>query len=214
LAVRGPAALAQSDDGAGRFRAQFWAEVEPVSDVGEPWPVPPEERERRLLEEAAWIYSGMIWGFEFSYTPYDKVRGIAERFELKSLGSLKADDPHLELGRTRTEALMTRAFVTYRPTADEEQRVSTYAEDPWQSSQGIGRADYLLGWKAHRAAYEDGLREAVRSLLRLIEPNKPRRVRGRVVFERAPALSIAGGVYTSQVRARIEVSQILRYEVY
>ncbi|MDA8427559.1 MAG: hypothetical protein M0Z80_15640, partial [Treponema sp.] len=167
-----------------------------------------------LLDEAAWVYSGMIWGFSFSYTPYDKVRGIAERFDLASLGSLKAGDPRLVLGRTRTESGMTRAFVTYRPSPDEEQRVSSYAEEPWQSSQGIGRADYLLGWKAHRASLEDGLREAVRSYLRMVVPNKPRRVLGRVVFERVPSLSIAEGVYTSQVRARIEVLDVMPYEVY
>ncbi|MGO8694428.1 MAG: hypothetical protein ACLQMF_12245 [Rectinemataceae bacterium] len=214
LGIGGAAAQAQGDDGAVRFRSEFWAEIEPVSDLGDPWPVPPEERSRRIMDEAAWIYSGMIWGFEFSYTPYDKVRRIEERFDLKSLGSIRSDDPRLSLGPSRVEGGSTRAFVTYHPLPDEEARVVSYADEPWRGTQGIGRADYLLGWKAHRAAYEDGLREAVRSLLQLIEPNKPRRVLGRVVFERVPALGLAGGFYTSQVRARVEVSRILRYEVY
>lgn len=214
LACLGSLAAAQDDEGASRFRAEFWAELEPVSDVGDPWPVPPEERARRLLSEAAWIYAGMIWGFSFSYTPYDRTRGIAERFELTSLGSLVAGDPRLVLGRTRTVANITRAFVTYHPTPDEEARVSSYAEEPWQSCQGIGRADYLLGWKAHRASFEDGLRAAVREYLRLVIPNKPRRVLGRVVFTRVPVLSLADGIYTSQVRARVEVQDVQAYEVY
>jgi len=207
-------AEAQSDYAPSSFRAEFWAESQPVSGSGDPWPVPPEERARRIQEEAAWVYSGMIWGFEFSYTPYDKVRRIDERFELTSLGSIRADDERLSFGPAKVKDEETRAFVAYRPLPAEEARVESYSGEPWRSSQGIGRADYILGWKGHRASYEDGLREAVRELLRLIEPNKPRLVRGRVVFERVPPLALDGGFYTCQVRVRVEVSEIQRYEVY
>ncbi|HTX73515.1 MAG TPA: hypothetical protein VMC79_11865 [Rectinemataceae bacterium] len=214
LVLAGLALQAQSSLPSDLFDAQFGAESEPVSGSGDPWPVPRDERSRRIMDEAAWVYSGMIWGFQFSYTPYDKLRGIPERFDLVSLGSLKTDDPRLTMGASREDSTGSIAFVRYSPIPEEEARVLSYGAEPWRSSQGIGRADYLLGSSGHRAAYEDGLRVAVRSLLQLLEPNKPRLVRGRVVFERVPTMGLIDGFYTSQVRVRVEVSEILRYEVY
>ncbi len=70
------------------------------------------------------------------------------------------------------------------------------------------------GLAGRRAAYEDGLRAALRSLLQGLEPNKPRLVRGRVAFDRPPSMSIQGGFYTAQLRARAMVIEVLPYKVY
>jgi hypothetical protein len=71
-----------------------------------------------------------------------------------------------------------------------------------------------LGLKGRRAAYEDGLRAALRSLLQGLVSNKPRLVRGRVVFDRPPSMSIQGGYYTAQLRARAMLIEVLPYKVY
>jgi hypothetical protein len=92
--------------------------------------------------------------------------------------------------------------------------MESYMQDPWKGSQGVGKADMNLGVKGRRAAYEDALRLAVRAYLQGLEPNKPRLVRGRVVFERPPTMALMGGYYTAQVRARVMVLEIQRYTLY
>ena len=82
------------------LRSEFWADLEPVAGVGEEWPVSPDEARRRILAEAAWVFGGMIWGFEFTYTPYDKTRAIQERFDIVPIETSAADAP----------ALIARAF--------------------------------------------------------------------------------------------------------
>jgi len=196
------------------LRAEFWTDVEPVAGVGDEWPVTPELARRRILEEAAWVYGGMIWGFDFSYTPYDKARAIPERFEVESLGALEPEQLSFAPGARLKSPDEYRAFVEYRPTPALAALMAGYAQEPWKGCQGIGRADMILGVKGRRAAYEDGLRAALRSYLQGVLPNKPRLVKGRVAFERAPSLAILGGFYTVQLRARAMVTESIPYKIY
>lgn len=208
-----PGASAQAA-GKELLRAEFWADLEPVAGVGEEWPVSEETARSRILDEAAWVYGGMIWGFEFRYAPYDKTRAIAERFEIEPIGALRADALSFATGARRGASDELRSIVECSPSADLVMLMASYARDPWKGSQGIGKADMNLGLKGRRAAYEDGLRAAVRSLLQGLEPNKPRLARGRVVFDRPPAMSIQGGYYTAQTRARVMVIEVVPYKVY
>ncbi|MFQ3621364.1 MAG: hypothetical protein SNJ78_10540, partial [Spirochaetales bacterium] len=55
-----------------------------------PLPSPPnlrsiekEELYERILEEARYVFSGMVYGFVFSYTPSDKARRVEEEFLLE-----------------------------------------------------------------------------------------------------------------------------------
>jgi hypothetical protein len=214
------ASLAGAEGSVGELlRAEFWADFEPVAGLGEEWPVSPETARSRVLDEAAWVFGGMIWGFEYRYTPYDKARAIPERFELESLGSLKPELLSLAPGAARKGDRLSgaeefRSFVEYRPSPALSSLMAGYAQEPWVSCQGIGRADMILGVKGRRAAYEDALREAIRAYLRSVEPNKPRLVRGRVAFERPPSLAIVNGSYTVQLRARAMVTETIPYKMY
>jgi hypothetical protein len=219
-------ALAAQEENAPLLRAEFWIEREPVSSPSEPWPVPLDEARRRLLDEAAWVYSGMVWGFDFEYAPYDKTRGIAESFRPSPIESLSAADPALKAERlapSRTRYMPSgslgpegelSAYVEYRPGEAEARLMAAYSREPWVRSQGIGRADIVKGWRGRRAAYEDALRVAVREYLRSIEPNKPRGAKGRVVFERPPSIAVRDGFYLVQASARIEVLELKAYGVY
>jgi hypothetical protein len=196
------------------LRGEFWADLEPVAGVGDEWPVSPETARARVLDEAAWVFGGMIWGFEFSYVPYDKARGIAERFEVESLGGLKPEALILAPGARAKSADEYRSFVEYRPSAALSALMAGYAREPWSSCQGLGKADMILGVKGRRAAYEDGLRAALRSYLQSVLPNKPRLVRGRVVLERPPSFAIVNGYYTAHLRARAMVIESIPYKMY
>ncbi|MDP3178811.1 MAG: hypothetical protein Q8M76_12975, partial [Spirochaetaceae bacterium] len=198
LAAPPPAAAQPASRSLAPLRAEVWAETQPVSASGDPWPVPPEELERRLRAEAAWIFGGMTQGFEFSYTPSDKVRGIAESFILRSLGgpdpsALVALPPALASARGTKRSSFECAIDRAAAAA-----LESFSREPWKSSQGRGKADLLGGHPARLAAYEDALREAVRELARALEANKPRSVKGRVVLSAPPSIHIEEGEYRVQ----------------
>ena len=196
------------------LRAEFRIELEPASTKGGPQPADPGDAGERLLGEAAWAYGGMLWGFEFEYAPYDRARGIAETFRLRSLGAIERGDPRLVPGPASSDGRALRAYVEYRPDEAGAGLVESYRREPWKAAQGLGKAEVALGWAGRRAACEDALREAVRAHLRSIEPNKPRGASGRVVLERPPTIRVQGGRYTAQLRARIEVLEWKPYVVY
>jgi hypothetical protein len=207
-------AAAQASAAKEVLRAEFWADLEPVANVGDEWPVSAQTARKRILEEAAWVYGGMIWGFEFRYTPYDKTRAIPERFDIEPIGGLAPETLSFGSGAKPSSMNEYRSYVEYRPEPSLVSLMAGYAMDPWKGCQGIGKADMNLGLKGRRAAYEDGLRAAARSLLQGTEPNKPRLVRGRVVFDRPTSMSIQGGYYTTQLRARLMVIEVLPYKIY
>jgi hypothetical protein len=207
-------ALAAGQTDAGLLRAEFWADLEPVAKPGEEWPVPSALAARRLLEEAAWTFAGMIWGFEFEYRPLDRARGIEERFVARPLGAIAFGDSRLTPGPASTSLTTMRAFVEYRPSEADRSAIESYRLEPWKPVQGMGKADYMLGVGARRLAYEDALRSALREHFRSLEPNKPRLVRGRAVFERPPGILLREGYYTVSLRARAELLEILPFAVY
>ncbi len=215
-AVAGPAArlAAQADESEPLLRAEFRVELQPVSPFGDPDPLELEAAARLLLDEATWVYAGMVWGFRYEYEPYDRTRGIAERFVLSPLGAIPKGDPRLVPGAARRAGGELAAYVEYRPLPVEAALLGSYAKEPWERSQAEGAAKLSRGWAGRREALEDALREAVRAHLRSIEPNKPRRSTGRVVLERPPRIVVREGSYLAQVRARVDVQELAPYVVY
>jgi hypothetical protein len=212
LLASGAFAQGQARASSGLLRAEFWTEAEPVPAVGDEWPVSADTARGRLLDEAAWVFGGMVWGFDFRYSPYDKTRGIEERFDLEPIHSL--DAALLEAGKPSSGDGSYRDYVSFQVDPSLASLVASYGRQPWSDSQGIGRADIGGGVKARRQAYVDALRLAVRAYLQGLEPNKPRLVRGRVVLGAVPSLAVIEGFYTAQVRARVMVIEAVPYAVY
>jgi hypothetical protein len=196
------------------LRVEFWADAEAVPQEGDPWPIDEATQLRRLRGEAAYVFAGMTAGFEFEWSPADKTRAIAESFALTPESSIQADEPRLTVEPARKVGGDLYAYARYSPSSLESLSLESYGREPWQSAQGVGKIDFIRGAAGRRAAYEDAARDAVSNLLRILSPNKPRRVRGRLVFAEAPRVALAGGFYTVRLKARIDVTEVLPYEVY
>lgn len=209
-----PVAAQASSPPPGSLRAEFWTDLDGVPQSGDPWPLPLTVAAGRLAEEAAWVFAGQVWGFEFEWTPLDRTRHIEEAFGMKPSGSIPKGDPRLAPEDSHVDGRRLVAYVSYNPTASESGLLASYGRSPWKSAQGTGYGDYLLGYRGRRMAYEDAARAAIRELLRSLEPNKPRRVRGRIVFASTPRIAVADGVYRVEARFRIELTEVEEYGLY
>ncbi len=208
----GPAPAAAQE--AYRFRAEFWTALEGIPQSGDPWPLPLAVAAERLADEAAYVFSGEIWGFQFEWTPSDKARNLGEVFRLEALGSIARADPRLHAGPARVEDGRLLAYVEYRPNAAELSLVEAAGKSPWKSVQGSGQGQFLKGEAGRKDAFEAAAKAALRELLRGLEPNKPRRVRGRLVFASVPRVGMVDGQWLVQARYRVEVQQLESYEVF
>ncbi|MBL8968054.1 MAG: hypothetical protein JNG85_13700, partial [Spirochaetaceae bacterium] len=106
---------------------EFWAELEPVPQEGDPWPLTSEDAALRLVEEAAFVFAGMVSGFEFDYTPLDRVRGLEERFAMKPLGHVPRGDPRLVPGAARVEGERVIGRVEFRPDRNDRLELEAFA---------------------------------------------------------------------------------------
>lgn len=202
------------------LRAEFWAESEPVeilpaliTDTA-PNVVVSDEVHRSLLDEGRYIFAGMIWGFEFRYVPYDKARGVAEELEILPLEEIPWGDPRLGIGQTRLTGTQLRAYLEYRPDPTAAARRAAWGQATYHSAQGRGSAPLSGGREARKAALDQAAKEALRELLRPVEKNKPREIRGVFAYDASPRIVITGGTYTAILRIRVKVAEVRRYTVY
>lgn len=164
-----------------------------------------------LLEEARWVYSGMIFGFSFSYVPYDKTRGVEEFFSLEPISELKWGDPYLSVMQTWVEDKVFYAMISYSVP---ERFLHWY--EHWQSSNleiasGIGTYPAFEGYSARKKAVIEAVKQAVREHERKRIFNKPRSINGIVALRYVPQIRFYGDRYRASVDVVVEVKSVKEY---
>lgn len=224
------------------LRGEFIVDLEPVpSSPGFPglpdptWKpsMPTGQAADSLMAEASWVFAGMLWGFDFVYTPYDRSRAVADLFELEPRGSFEGRVGGGRAGAgpvvasVRADGNSVLAVVEYAPSAVELAEMGSWYAADRRNAQGTGTAPaasieatmpgvdgLALEAAARRAAVVNALREALRTYLRAIDWNKPREVRGSFAFSAPPRLFLKAGSWTAIVRIRVVVDSITPYGEY
>ena len=173
-----------------------------------------EDQIRLLLEEARFVFSGMVYGFRFRYVPSDRARAVVEEFDLVPLHQIAWGDPALSVVESRFEAGRRYALIRYW-VAEEQQSWSRF----WQSNvhapaSAFGSSDLFGGRSAKLEAIEEGVIESVRAFLRPREQNKPKEISGRVAFADVPYVVISGGEYHARVEVKLDIQEVIPYRIF
>jgi hypothetical protein len=192
-----------------------WIELEPLVRIGPgPYPIPVEVAKKNLLEEGRMLVSGMIFGWDFSYTPSDKARRVEEDFVLTPVASVPWGSPRLHV--TETEVSNTRLWARISYTLDEQE---SHRRAAWDSntaalSTGQGAADLQLGDAAREKALERAIRDAIRRSLDTRYLNKPREITGEVVLWDDPTMIVRSGTYTTTATVKLVVRDLIPYRIF
>ncbi|MFW6288276.1 MAG: hypothetical protein ACOC2Q_00680 [Spirochaetota bacterium] len=193
---------------------ELWSELDPIVADGGERPIPREVAIERLLDEAVFVLSGMIYGFRFVYAPSDPTRRVAEQFELDPYAEIVRGDPRLEVLQTWVEESRLYARIFY--TLDEQQagwyRGWTSAANA--SASGTGKSPFIAGPGAKPGATRDAIRMAIRNHARGLEFNRPRRISGAVLVADAPRSVVRDGNYETRIAVLLQIDSITRYENY
>lgn len=219
----------------GYFVHQFWVELEPMAGgpLSNPGPNAPagsggsqgstsnplaplsqNQAVTEILKEAQYVFSGMIYGFSFSYTPSDAGRGIAGSFELKPVAQIKWGDPHLKVLNTRVEGDRFIARVMYSLVPFQEVWTKGWDSNVYPSATGRGESRYFLSYAQKLASYEDAVKEAIRNYLSQRIYNKPRRIVGQLVLRGGPYTIIDAGKYVTTLTVKLRIDKIEPYTVF
>ena len=180
---------------------------------------------RRALEESAFFYSAMIYGWSFNYDVGERARGIAEDFELTPIERIRFGDPGLSVTDVYVKDMRLHLWTDYRLNADQQRRMRMWRLGSVQTAQATGRA-FIDGafaesvggesdWDVVKnAALEDAARLAVRTMLRGSERNRPKEVTGFISLASFPHYWIEAGQWAASARFRIEIKEIIPFSLY
>ncbi|MBN2051121.1 MAG: hypothetical protein JW760_11785 [Spirochaetales bacterium] len=191
----------------------FWVEYEPIV-AGVAYPQSEEEAARLILEEARFVFSGMIYGFTFRYTPSDTAREVEETFALEPIHAIPWGDENLRITGGRVDREFYRAEVLYRLEDFQEGYLSYWSSNTLPSSSGMGAGDLFQGTEGKYDALREGVKEAIRNYLRPRFFNKPREITGEAVLTEAPYVIIDAGRYHARVRVKLDIRELRPYVIY
>ncbi len=159
---------------------------------------------------------GLVYGWEFSYTPSDNVRGVKEYFEMKSIITINNDDKNLRYTDSfvTSNASVVESWVEYDLTQrmiHERQRWHTAS---YPTIGGKGEASVFDGIMSVQYACEDAAKNAIRSYARNIVKNKPKEIQGKILLTDFPRYFIDAGKYVADLDFFLNVSKIVEYTTF
>ncbi len=195
----------------------LWTELDKVpsvinSDTG--LVLSKNEIAKRTLEDARWILSGMIYGFDVRYVPLDRERQVSEIFRVALSSEIPFGDPSLRVFKTWTEN--ERFFIQIRYALQEfqQRRLRAWSSNIFPWAEGKGKAPLFNGRSGRLDAVKDGIKEALRGYLRLKIKNKPREIDARVILDQPPYITLQAGGYMARVRIKFSIKKVVPYTVY
>ena len=167
-----------------------------------------------LMELSKTIMEGMVYGWKFSYTPFDKRRAVAEEFELEPLQSILPNDSRLSVTELRPQYPYLYCWVEYRVTDAVALHRTEWVRINYITGKGSGSAERKLEIDGIRQAYRNAALAAVRGYLRKNIKNKPKTVHGEMLIKDNPRLYVSGGKFTAELTVYLHIKEVIPYEIF
>jgi hypothetical protein len=169
---------------------------------------------KELLDEAVFVYSGMIYGFTFTYTPSDLKRGVKEEFSIVPTATIQYGDPAMSVKSTRGENAKTFVRLEYRCQGHHQPWLDYWSSSTFPVIAGSGTSFVNEGAASRIEAMEQAVKESIRNYMRERIHNKPKSISGNFVFKEVPVLTQTAGLYTASVKIKLDVVNIETYNVF
>lgn len=167
-----------------------------------------------LIELSKTIMEGMVYGWKFSYIPFDRRREVAEEFELTPCQAIMPSDSRLSVTDLRSQYPYLYCWAEYRVTDAIALHSMEWLRINYVTAKGFGSAERKLEIDGVRQAYREAALAAVREYLRKTIKNKPKMVRGEMLIKDNPLLSVSGGKFTAQLTVYLYIREVIPYEVF
>jgi len=169
-----------------------------------------------LKETAPFLVNGMVYGWDFTYTPSDKARGIEEFFEIteiqpeeKILSQIEYENPWISEEDNRFNC-----FVRFKRNQNQIQSFNLWSSIQNPTVRGTGKGSIEKGFEGIREAATDAVKDAVREHYRKEIKNKPKEITGRVIIRKDPVIGINAGKYVINLDFFLESGRIKTYSIF
>ena len=156
----------------------------------------------------------MVYGWNFTYTPYDKFRNVQEYFEITPISNLSSNDSKIIYEKPWIQDNKLNCWAKYNRTDNQ-----TWTYRKWQSLnstkiKGRGVGQISNGFDGITDAAKDSLKQALRQHYRALEKNKPKEITGRVIIFKEQKIGIVEGQYIVELDFFLETDRIVKYTVF
>jgi len=209
LLVLGPVAALSGEN---FLSGSFWWERQPFIG-GVDYPQTDQEALTWMLQEARWVFSGMIYGFSFRYVPGDTRQEVERSFELAPLGEIPWGDPSLTVLGARADRDRYRADIGFELSGMYLARRQAWESNIHPPAEGLGEALLFEGFSSRQKAMEEAIRTAVHTYVRQRTGTRPREISGELSLADVPYIRIVQGSYQARVRIRmrLEITEQMVY---
>jgi len=171
-----------------------------------------------LLEEMQTVFSGMIYGWSFTYRPIDKERNVTELLDVVPLGRIRGTTGDPATARAtavstrldKESGVLTVLFRYYMPPYEAARR-QAWGSFNLDQAAGVGKAKVVDRLDSRLDALHQALKEAVRALLRPRLYNRPQEIRGEAVLREVPRYSLQAGQYVCSARFQVRIIAVKEY---
>jgi len=205
------------------IRGEVWVDFEPMygDRPDTEYPLSRETAGKRVLQEAALYFSGMIYGWFFHYDIGEKARGITEDFDVfEPMGEIRWGDSRLSITETETRDTQMRVWADYRLSEIQQKRMHVWRTGTIRNAQGMGYCQLTgpspdSGWLDIRnAVLKDAARAAIRQMLRASERNRPKAASGFISLASFPRFFIDSGQWVVSARFRVQINEVIPFAAY
>ncbi len=167
---------------------------------------------RQVKKITPFLINGMVYGWEFDYTPSDRLRGVAEYFEVKEIRPFDEEAKKIYYEKPWFDFSKVHCWANFER---DDAMVQSY--DQWSDVRnprimGVGGGKIQKGFEGIQDAAQNALKDAVRTYYRKILRNKPKQITGRVLINKIPAILINSGEYQIQLDFFLESGIIKEYQ--
>ncbi len=204
-----------SDNDAFILRAPIWVFLEP-----EPGYFTEEKRaeflppKKAVLEFSRYVLAGMAYGWKFSYTPYDKKRGVKEVFELVPIKSIGMRDKSVKVTDVDVKYPYCYCWVEYRLPEAYRLRHDFWKSGSYKVIKSRGKGDRSDELQGVYDAYRDAAKNAIRAYGRKILKNKPKEINGEILIKDSPRLFVASGYFQVDLELYLNLLEVIPYKIY
>lgn len=195
----------------------LWTEVSgiiPATDKNKNSYLSDSEIYNRVLEDAAWIISGMIYGYDVIYTPLDLSRNVNEYLEIIPVASILWGDAKLKIIDSWVKNEKFFLQVRYLLDSSQITRRKLWKSNLFPDAEGIGVVSIFSGHQGRVESIKTGIKEALRNYLRIRNTNKPREINCRILLTEPPYTIVDAGGYKSKTKITIKLIEVTPYSYY
>lgn len=210
----GVKAFSQHQDFSERIQIHLWAEIDAYPELEKAQNTESGIYDfaiNRLRELGPFLLNGMVYGWNFSYTPSDKLRGVQEYFEVTEINTIKESDGEIKYEKPWIDDNLLHCWLTFTRTKQMTWELNAWNSIKTKKIQGKGYGKISHGFDGIKEATEDALKNAIRSYYREILKNKPKQIDGKVIIRSSPKLGLKSGQYIVDLDFFLETDKILKY---